>query len=101
MFKEASCSYVFAHLFLKWTWILMARADLDLLSHVGHISWASDCLVLYLIYSKTDQKGVNRNEPWHVYANPFSPEIFGCWTTQGFKISDPIETIKFHCKYMQ
>ena len=43
--------------------------------HVLHISWDADCLVFCFIKSKGDQMGWNRDQEWHVYANPHNPKI--------------------------
>jgi hypothetical protein len=65
----------FAHCFLTMSWSLMARADSASKAHVRHIEWVDDCLIIYFTHSKADQDGINRDEPWHVYANPRDPSV--------------------------
>ena len=53
----------------------MARSDNICATHINLITWDDDSLVCYAMKSKGDQEGVNSNEPWHVYSNPFNPFI--------------------------
>ena len=53
----------------------MAWADNCVYSHVNHLEWSDDCIIVYFSRSKGDQEGVSCNNPWHIYLNPFCPEI--------------------------
>jgi hypothetical protein len=60
----------FAHCYLTLSWNLMARSENARKSHLNHIEWNGDSLIIFFTCTKVDQEGLNRNEPWHVYANP-------------------------------
>lgn len=66
---------IFGHCFLTLEWSLMARADNVTKTHIDHIQWRDDCMIVYFAHTKSDQEGVNQNEPWHVYANPVDPAV--------------------------
>lgn len=66
---------IFAHAMLTLSWSLISRAEQATTSHIHHIDWHEDCLVIYFHHRKTDQNGINKSEPWHVYANPLDPDI--------------------------
>ena len=67
--------YVFAHLFLILEWILMARSDNCLQMTLTHLQWRNDSLVFFFGKTKRNQTGDANHHPWHVYSNPFEPEI--------------------------
>jgi hypothetical protein len=66
---------LFGHCFLTLEWSLMSRADNVTKTHLHHIQWRDDCLIVYFAHTKTDQEGLNMNEPWHIYANPLDPAV--------------------------
>jgi len=66
---------LFGHCFLTLEWSLMSRADSVTKTHLHHIQWRDDCLIIYFAHTKTDQEGLNMNEPWHIYANPLDPAV--------------------------
>jgi len=66
---------ILSHTFLTLEWNLMARSDSVTSCHVNHIEWRNDSLVIFFAHSKGDQEGVNRLQPWHIYANPAQPFI--------------------------
>jgi len=53
-------------------------------AHILHVHWDADCLVFRFVKSKGDQTGKNRDQEWHVYANPHTPSVcpvlaLGCY----------------------
>eukprot|EP00562_Extubocellulus_spinifer_P026552 CAMPEP_0178640846 /NCGR_PEP_ID=MMETSP0698-20121128/16240_1 /TAXON_ID=265572 /ORGANISM="Extubocellulus spinifer, Strain CCMP396" /LENGTH=428 /DNA_ID=CAMNT_0020281325 /DNA_START=18 /DNA_END=1304 /DNA_ORIENTATION=+ len=66
---------IFAHCILTLSWSLMSRSESMTIANLHHIDWHDDCLVIYFHHWKTDQLGLNKNEPWHVYANPIDPDV--------------------------
>ena len=76
--------YIFARAFLTLEWNLMAQSENVVNAHILHIHWDADCLVFRFVKSKGDQTGKNRNQEWHVYANPHTPAVcpvlaLGCY----------------------
>ena len=49
----------FVHFFLTLEWNLMTSSDSCVISHVNHIQWRDDSLIMYFSHTKTDQGGVN------------------------------------------
>ena len=43
--------------------------------HMFHITWENNSLVFRFIKSKGDQTGKNKDQAWHVYANPNNPAV--------------------------
>ena len=43
--------------------------------HIMHIHWDVNCLVFCFVKSIGDQARWNRDQEWHVYANPHTPAI--------------------------
>ena len=70
-----SDEYIFAHCFLTLEWNLMACADNVASAMVSHVEWQGDSLVFHFAKTKSSQDGECANKPWHVYANPFEPQI--------------------------
>ena len=66
---------IFAHCFLTLQWNLIGRSESVTNSHVAHLEWEDDCLIIYFAHTKCDQTGLKRDEPWHLYANPLKPSI--------------------------
>ena len=54
----------------------MAWADNFVCLNVNHLEWKDDCTIIYFYHYNGYQEGVNPNEPWHIYSNALSPEIF-------------------------
>ena len=82
--KEEGEEFIFAHAFLTLEWNLMARSENVEHVHILHVSWDADCLMFCFVKSKGDQMGRNRDQEWHVYANPHNPKIcpvlaFACY----------------------
>ena len=75
MMKEHCEEYIFARAFLILEWNLMARSENVMDAHILHVHWEDDCLVFRFVKSKGDQIGRNRDQEWHVYANPHNPAI--------------------------
>jgi hypothetical protein len=73
--KEEDKEFIFACAFLTLEWNLMARSKNVVQAHILHVHWEDDCLVFCFVKSKDNQTGQNRNQEWHVYANPHNPEI--------------------------
>ncbi len=73
--KEEGEEFIFARAFLTLKCNLMARSKNVVQAHILHVHWEDDCLVFCFVKSKGDQTGRNRNQEWHVYANPHNPEI--------------------------
>ena len=53
----------------------MARSENVVDAHIFRVHWEEDCLVFCFVKSKGDQMGWNRDQEWHVYANPHNPAI--------------------------
>ena len=75
MMKEHCEEYIFARAFLILELNLMARSENVVDAHILHVHWEDDCLVFRFVKSKGDQIGRNRDQEWHVYANPHNPAI--------------------------
>ena len=75
MLKEEGPEFLFARAFLILEWNLMARAENVVHAHILHVLWEDDAIVFRFVKSKADQTGRNRDQAWHVYANPHMPEI--------------------------
>ncbi len=67
--------YIFAHTLITLSWNLVCRANNSISICLQHITWENDSLVIYFAQSKTDQIGDHDQEPRHIFANPFQPEI--------------------------
>ncbi len=63
----------FACSFLTLEWNLMAQSENVVHAHMFHITWENDSLVF--LFMKSDQTGKNRDQVWHVYANPNNPAV--------------------------
>lgn len=72
---EDSEEYIFARCFLTLEWNLMARSENVVHAHMFHITWDNDSLIFRFVKSKGDQTGRNRDQEWHVYANPNNPAV--------------------------
>jgi len=82
--EEEGEEYIFARAFLTLEWNLMARSENVVNAHILHVHWDADCLVFRFVKSKGDQTGKNRDQEWHVYANPHTPAVcpvlaLGCY----------------------
>lgn len=82
--KEEHEEFIFARAFLTLEWNLMARSENVVHAHILHVHWEDDCFVFRFVKSKGDQMGRNRDQEWHVYANPHNPAIcpalaLGCY----------------------
>jgi hypothetical protein len=66
---------IFACAFVTVEWNLMARSENVVNAHILHVHWDTDCLVLRFVKSKGDQMGKNRDQEWHVCANPYTPSV--------------------------
>ena len=75
MLREEGPEFLFARAFLILEWNLMARAENVVHAHILHVLWEDDAIVFRFVKSKADQTGRNRDQAWHVYANPHMPEI--------------------------
>ena len=51
-------------------WNLIAQSENVVHAHMFHITWENDSLVFHFVKHKGDQTGKNRDQVWHVYANP-------------------------------
>ena len=67
----------FAHLFLVLTWNLMCRGENTQKLCYSHMAWLEDAVGVVLPHTKGDQVGdrASTQDPRHIYANPFKPEI--------------------------
>jgi hypothetical protein len=74
-FAQDSEEYIFARCFLTLEWNLMARSENVVHAHMFHITWEDDALVFRFVKSKGDQTGRNKDQAWHVYANPNNPAV--------------------------
>jgi hypothetical protein len=57
LMKSDHPEYIFAHAFLTLEWSLMARADNCVRSHMNHLEWRDDALIIFFTHSKGDQEG--------------------------------------------
>lgn len=73
--EDGGSDAIFAHCIFTLSWSLMSRSESMTIANVQHIDWHDDCLVIYFHHRKTDQLGLNKNEPWHIYANPIDPDV--------------------------
>ena len=73
--REEGEEFIFACSFLTLEWNLMARSENVVHAHMFHITWENDSLVFRFVKSKGDQTGRNRDQAWHVYANPNNPAV--------------------------
>ena len=80
---------ILCHAFLTLEWNLMARSDSVTSCHLNHIEWRNDSLVIFFAHSKGDQEGVNRRQPWHIYANPGQPCICPVLALAKYVFSNP------------
>jgi len=80
---------VFTHLFLVLGWNLMVRSDSCAQLKMGHVEWRGDCLAVFLAKSKGDQTGEKSDHPWHVYSNPFEPELCPVLAMAKYLCSNP------------
>lgn len=103
--REEGEEFIFARCFLTLEWNLMARSENVVHAHMFHITWENDSLVFRFVKSKGDQTGKNRDQAWHVYANPNNPAvcpvlamacyvfanpgIFGASAEEGHDANDP------------
>jgi hypothetical protein len=71
--EEEGEEYLFACAFVTLEWILMARSENVVNVHILLVHWGADYLVFCFVKSKGDQTGKNRDQEWHVYANPHTP----------------------------
>ncbi|OQR82239.1 hypothetical protein ACHHYP_16339 [Achlya hypogyna] len=65
----------YQHAFLVFSWNLMARSKSTVSIQIEHISYEEDALGVTYYQTKTDQAGLKRRDPRHIYANPASPGI--------------------------
>jgi hypothetical protein len=65
---------IFAHLFLTFSWNLLARCNSVATLMLTHITWEEDSMVIVFPSHKGDQEGRN-SAPKHVFANPTCPEV--------------------------
>ena len=72
---EEGEEFIFARCFLTLEWNLMARLENVVHAHMFHVTWDNDSLVFRFVKSKGDQTGRNRDQAWHVYANPNNPAV--------------------------
>ena len=80
---------ILSHAFLTLEWNLMARSDNVTNCHLNHIEWRNDSLIVFFAHSKGDQEGVNRLQPWHIYANPGHPSICPVLALAKYLFSNP------------
>ena len=57
-------------------------------SHVSHLEWSDDCIVIYFAYTKSDQTGLKKDEPWHIFANPLNPSVCAVLALSRFILSN-------------
>ena len=67
----------------------MARADNVCNTHVDHVEWRHDSLVIFFAHSKGDQEGLNCTQPWHIYSNPLDPTICSVMALGKYLFSNP------------
>ena len=67
----------------------MARSENVVQAHILYVFWDANCLVFCFVKSKGDQMGQNRDQEWHVYANPHNPEIFPVLTLACYIFANP------------
>ena len=70
--REAS---TWAHAYGVLTWNLMCRTNNTEALSTAALCWKGDALNVRLTKSKTDQTGETLRDGYHLYANPFMPEI--------------------------
>ncbi len=58
-------------------------------ANILHVHWDSDCLVFCFMKSKGDQAGRNRDQEWHVYANPQKPAISPVFALRCYVFGNP------------
>lgn len=75
LLESSENTAIFAHCFVTLQWNLIGRSESVTNSHVAHLEWENDCLIIYFAHTKCDQTGLKRDEPWHLYANPLKPSI--------------------------
>ncbi len=75
LMKEEGEEFIFAPAFLTLEWNLMLRSKNVVQAHILHVHWEDDCLLFFFVKRKGNQTGRNRNQEWHVYANPHNPEV--------------------------
>ena len=73
--REDGEEFIFARCFLTLEWNLMARLENVVHAHMLHVTWDNDSLVFRFVKSKGDQTGRNKDQAWHVYANPNNPAV--------------------------
>ena len=66
IFSTKPGAYICA-LFLTLDWYLMSWANKCDHSHVNHIYWHDEFIIIRFPYYKGDQEGVNCNDPWNIY----------------------------------
>ena len=67
----------------------MARADNVCNTHMNHVEWRHDSLIIFFAHSKGDQEGLNRTQPWHIYSNPLEPSICAIAALAKYLFSNP------------
>lgn len=66
---------LWAHCFSVLCWNLISRAVNVAALRMARIKWLSDALGAFFAFTKTDQGGERPKHAFHLYANPFTPEI--------------------------
>lgn len=75
MLTDSRESATWAHAYGVLTWNLMCRTNNTEALSTAALCWKGDALNVRLTKSKTDQTGETLRDGYHLYANPFMPEI--------------------------
>ena len=89
LLKSDDTNALFGHCFLTLEWSLMARADNVIKTHLDHIQWRDDCMVVFFAHTKSDQEGINMGEPWHIYCNSIEPAVCPVLALAKYVLSHP------------
>ena len=58
---------------LTMEWYMMSRLKKCVFSHVKHIDWRDNHLIICFLQSKTNQQGLDKNIPWNLRSTTKKP----------------------------
>ena len=73
--EDGSPESIFCLCFLTLQWNLISRSEATESISFQQMSWEDDHLKIFFARHKSDQVGMNKDEPRHVYSNPCMPVI--------------------------
>ena len=73
--EDGSPESIFCLCFLTLQWNLISRSEATESISFAQMSWEDDHLKIFFAKHKSDQVGMNKDEPRHVYSNPCMPVI--------------------------